>query len=59
MGVLRLTPKELAAMTIKDIEKRRRQREKGAKEATSFNIERTIKTNRKLNKSKNRGNRSF
>lgn len=59
MEPLNLTPKELAEMTIRDIEKKRQQREKGRKEATSFTIERTIKTNRKLNRSKRRGNRSF
>ena len=55
----KLTPKELAAMTIRDLEKIRKQREKGSKEATSFTIERTIKTNRKINRAKRRGNRSF
>lgn len=32
MEPLKLTPKELAEMTIRDLEKRRKQREKGAKE---------------------------
>lgn len=59
MEPLKLTPKELVEMTIRDLEKRRKQREKGAKEAMSFTIERTIRTNRKINRSKRRGNRSF
>ncbi len=59
METLNLTPKELAEKTIRDIEKKRQQREKGRKEATSFNIERTIRTNRKINRAKRRGNRSF
>lgn len=56
METLNLTPKELA---VRDIEKKRQQREKGRKEATSFNIERTIVTNRRLHKARRRGNRSF
>lgn len=59
METLNLTPKELAEKTIRDIEKKRQQREKGRKEATSFNIERTIVTNRRLHKARRRGNRSF
>lgn len=59
METLNLIPKELAEKTIRDIEKKRQQREKGRKEATSFNIERTIRTNRKINRAKRRGNRSF
>ena len=59
METLNLTPKELAEKTIRDIEKKRQQREKGRKEANSFNIERIIRTNRKINRAKRRGNRSF
>lgn len=59
MEVVKRTPKEWAEMTIRDIERNKRNREKGQKEAKAFVIERAIYTNNRHRRAKHRGVRSF